>query len=310
VSVTSQYALIKNRNGARLLRITDDGFRDHAPAKDRTTIALQTEANGLSRVLLSDADGSHLFMSNLDGDSVGPGRLMASGAAGEFSASDEYIHAPSANRLFVFRKVRLQIIGAEGTMSTVPLTAREYTKFDVSDDGRFVAIATSPTNMIPEPLGPDAVEIIDVAAGRGAARIELPTHVAVMRFGHAGNLAIAANAVTQGEAGFRLKVFEPRQWTPIADVQMPSRSESLAFSPDDALIAVGQRDSTTAVVNRNGTRVLNAPQRGRVVFCEFFDNGAKLATISSRTDLTTMQLMPASRAALAERLLQVAPFVP
>jgi hypothetical protein len=57
-------------------------------------------------------------------------------------------------------------------------------------------------------------------------------------------------------------------------------------------------------------RVLNAPHRGRVVFCGFFDHGTKLATIGSATDLTTLQVTPSSRAALAQRLQQLEAFVP
>jgi hypothetical protein len=93
-------------------------------------------------------------------------------------------------------------------------------------------------------------------------------------------------------------------------MQLPSRPESVAFGAGGAVVAVGLRDATTAVVNRAGVRVLIAPQRGRVVFARFVDGGRKLATIGSETTATTLQIAPASRAALADRLLQLQAFVP
>lgn len=78
-----------------------------------------------------------------------------------------------------------------------------------------------------------------------------------------------------------------------------SRSESVRAS-------CGTASPRTAF----STKSLTAPQRGRVVFCQFVDGGARLATIGSTADLTTLQVSTASRAGLAERLLRLTPWIP
>ncbi len=313
VSVTSDYALVYEKERKRLLRISAGGLSEVALPPDAQPVLLDEGANGGSRLLLVDGDGTHVLTADLHGETLAPPRQLAAGSSGDFTVGKAYAHLPGSDAVVVFEDNGARIIDSRAASApvTIPdLLKRADATRAISEDGRFLAIAESPTHEVPESIGPDVVEVLDLQAGRLVTRIEWPTHVAVMRFGHTGHLAIAGNAVAAGDAGFRLRVYEPRQWTVVTDAQMPSHPESLAFTPDDALIAVGQRDSTTAVVNRAGVRVLNAPQRGRVVFCEFFDNGTKLTTIGSDTDLTTLQVIPASRAALAQRLLQLEAFVP
>jgi hypothetical protein len=196
--------------------------------------------------------------------------------------------------------------GIEARLGLRPRAAPAYV---ASDDRRFLAVATHAATYVPERTGPDTVEVVDLAAGRIVARIPLATHAGVMRFGRAGHLAIAGNAVAPGESGFRVRVLEPATWTQVTDLQEAGRPECLAFSPDDALLAIGQRDNTTAVVNRAGNRTLVIPQAGRVVYCEFVGDAARIATIGSTTDRTVLRVTPASRAALARRLLEHDPWV-
>ena len=313
LSVTADYALVEEKERKRLFRVSEDGLGEVALQHAERPVLLDAGPDGRSRLLFVNAEGSHLFTSELQGETVGPLRQLAVASAGDFGIDKVYAHLPGSDAVIVFGETTVRVVdsrAAGAIRSILDLRKQEYPKHAVSEDGRFLAIAASPTNHVPELIDPDVVEVLDLQAGQVVTRIELPTHVASMRFGHTGHLAIAGNAVARGDASFRLRVYEPRQWTVVTDAQMPSHPESLAFGPDDALIAVGQRDSTTAVINRAGVRVLNVPQRGRVVFCEFFDNGTKLATIGSATDQTTLQLTPASRAALAQRLLQLEAFVP
>jgi hypothetical protein len=278
-------------------------------------VLVDTGPKGVTRLLLVDPAGTRLVTAEVQGEVVANQAVLASGRTGDFSAAREYARLPRADAVLVVDDAGGRVVyggrgGAAGRSVAWTLRKREPPLRAISDDARFLAVATSVSRMVPEPIAADEVEIVEVQTGRVVTRLALPTHVAAMRFGPGGHFAVAGNAVAAGDAGFRLRVYDPDTWQAVTDMQLPSRPEYVTFGPGDAVVAAGLRDGTTALVNRAGVRVLIAPQRGRVVFCTFLDGGKRLASIGSETNATTLQIAPASRAALADRLLKLQAFVP
>jgi hypothetical protein len=315
VAVTPDYALVFEPDGPALLRITADALEPVALPAGLRPVLLDTGPKGLSRLLLVDRAGTRLVTAELQGEVVANQAVVATGRDGDFSLAKEYARLPAGDAVLVVDDAGGRIVsggggGSPGTSVVWTLRKRDPPLRAISDDARFLAVATSVSRTVPEPIDADEVEIVDLRSGRIATRIPLRTHVGAMRFGPGGHFAVAGNAVAGGDAGFRLRVYDPATWQAVTDMQLTSRPEYVTFGPGDAVVAAGLRDGTTAVVNRAGVRVLIAPQRGRVVYCTFVDGGKKLASIGSETNATTLQIGPASRAALADRLLQLQAFVP
>jgi hypothetical protein len=315
VSATSGYVLVFEADGAALLRIADDALEPVALPAGLRPVLLDVGPNGFSRLLLVDRAGTRVVTAELQGEVVANQAVVASGRDGDFSPAKEYARLPVSNAVLVADDAGGRVVsggpgGSPGTSVAWTLRKRDPPLRAVSDDGRFLAVATSVSRTVPEPIDADEVEIVDLRSGRIATRIALRTHVGAMRFGPGGHFAVAGNAVAAGDAGFRLRVYDPATWQAVTDMQLTSRPEYVTFGPGDAVVAAGLRDGTTAVVNRAGVRVLSAPQRGRVVYCAFVDGGKKLASIGSETNATTLQIGPGSRAALSDRLLQLQAFVP
>lgn len=315
VSATADNVLVFEPDGPALLRITADALEPRVLPAGLRPVLLDAGPKGVSRLLLLDRTGARLVTAELQGEVVANQAVVASGQDGDFTPAREYARLPGSDAVLVLddaggRAVSAGRGGSPGTSVAWTLRKREPPLRAVSDDGRFLAVATSASRTVPEPIDADHIEIVDVRTGRIVTRLALPTHVAAMRFGPGGRLAVAGNAVAAGDAGFRLRVYDPDTWQIVTNMQLPSRPEYVTFGPGDAVVAAGLRDGTTSVVNRAGVRVLIAPQRGRVVYCTFVDGGRKLASIGSETNATTLQIAPASRAALSDRLLQLQAFVP
>jgi len=315
VSVTADSVLVLEPDGPSLLRITADALEPGVLPAGLRPVLLDTGPQGVSRVLLVDPAGTRLVGAELQGEVVANQAVLASGKPGDFSPALEYARLPGTDDVLILdgasgRVIRAGRGGAAGTQVRWTLNRRQPPLRAISGDGRFLAVATSVSGAVPEPIDGDVVEIVDLQGGRVVARLPLPAHVAAMRFGPGGHLAVAGNAVAAGDAGFRLRVYEPGAWQTVTDMQLPSRPEYVTFGLGDAVVAAGLRDGTTTVVNPAGVRVLGAPQRGRVVYCTFVDGGRRLASIGAEAAATTLQIAPASRAALADRLLELHAFVP
>jgi hypothetical protein len=315
VAVTAEHVVVFEPDGPALLRITADALEPGVLPAGLRPVLLDTGPKGVSRLLLVDRAGTRLVTAEVQGEVVANQAVVASGRDGDFTPAREYARPPGSDAVLVVDDAGGRLVsggrgGAPGTSVAWTLRKREAPLRAISDDARFLAVATSVSRTVPEPIDADQIEIVDLRTGRVVTRLPLPTHVAAMRFGPGGHFAVAANAVAAGDAGFRLRVYDPGTWRAITDMQLPSRPEYVTFGPGGAVVAAGLRDGTTSVVNRAGVRVLIAPQRGRVVYCAFVDGGRKLASIGSETNATTLQIGPASRAALADRLLQLQAFVP
>lgn len=309
--LSPDYLLIRSDSTVRLVRVTPSTLTDVTLPGNAVPVAIHPVGDGAVGLLLADPDGRRLQLADLRGGALGNVRQIAAGERGAYATGHGSVGFPDSGVVMILdgKQGRLIRMTGRDTARTLGLRKREYPRYEPSVDHRFLAVATNSTTYVPEPTGPDTVEIVDLATGRVASRIPLSTHVAAMRFGPGGHLAIAANAVVAGESGFRLRVFEPERWTVVTDIQVAGRPECLSFDADDRRLAVGQRDNTTAVIDQSGTRHLVIPQSGRVVFCELSRDGSNIATVGSTTDLATLRVTPASRAGLAKRLLELEPWV-
>ena len=310
--VSPDYLTIFTRSGSALFRVTPTALQRIPLAASSTIVEERPVADSGLEVVLVDSAGQRLLLADVRGGDIGQPRVVASGPAGEFSTRYTIVSGPQPGTVTVLdttggRRFTASSTAQEG--NRLGLRTREYTRIARSEDGRLLAVATESSNFVPEPTGPDTVEIVDVGVGQLVNRIALDAHVSDMAFGRNGQLAIAENAVAARKSGFRVRVFERDTWKVVTDIQTAGRPTCLSFSADGALLAVGQRDNTTSIVDRSGLRRLVIPQAGRVVGCAIFDGSSKILTIGSTTDLTVLRVTPATRAGLARRLLGIVPWV-